>query len=1117
MLLEEAEAKKRRKQEETRIALESIQRRISTTLHDYREEKEGPSEELSKSEDADKSVEVTFENIEDPTKLYDLLADVRLRSKYEKHLTVVVVQLEEKQQQKDQVLHSLDDFFQETKAGNTEQLIAEVEAEEIDFEEATSGLESALVTATEAATKLLAIEKEIGQLISVAAAYPDTKKGRKKLEKALVKAQDNVQNLTASLDSIKQELDQSKTKCDQLQLSLDAKTAECGKLRKNADQAKKLQLNNDSLKAELANLSSLLKKAEDEVKKLQKSQAPATVTQTVPIEDERRIKELEVALEESRALNSKLQAEKDESEKKLQEELQTVKAQYEAEIAEMKATQEEQLRSLIIDDNDMFGEEEEEVGGEEEETNITSPPPSGSQNNMQLVEEVDAPSLEETTTITDNSEAELLRKFNERENALKSELAEVKSKSRKVATSLKAQLAEAQLKLQTAESSQAGAIEDLKRQMNEISQEKDNAECLYQELLAKQKTQSENECEKHTKRIQELEIMVEELNREIQKIILNQQSSGSSLQLHIPASFANHSTQWSDGVVSAASTPRSSDRPLVQMEEVVHSAQFSSPLSNRSIVMDGGSMASLPNVYHHGSPLQSSTLLNGKLPEFAQVLPGPTLSHLSPHSNYSGDSISLDHPIMQEWSKAFEQVMKFKENVVRILQNSSVPSSAIEGLQDLLMQEGVALDKDADLSSQVTQMRFTLALTLHQLETTLQDSFAALTLVAVGDSTVLQNDKLVRLQQQVSFLQKQLHSAEDRHKNELKQSQETIANLSVKIESLKMEISTLRRCLSEAGESEGKGVVFFTRLDVERNEKVLQEAVLKQQISEEDCESILSDMEDYLSLPGQRLQHIRTQLQQQVGIRRTIVDVRNSSSSPEHTTHVLNMIQQLQTKRQDEFSLKMEKMSLKRLELAEKIQKGLTRVEKGSRTFLIKPMYPSRPHTSIMVPLDRKPPSYRAPSTAMCTPRKRDATPQGTPHPAIMLINELRSEQASRQTYSLSDRGVEFSTGPTSVGTSNPVSDARTNWTVSTSQTPQSSIDYSPVLPRLVELEISKIRQPDILLGHATTKSRESLSRSLIKNGTIIHNGKFGKRPSNGSALPPIRVPGLLQEQLAMS
>ena len=67
------------------------------------------------------------------------------------------------------MLNSLDEFFQETQAGNTEQLISELEAEEIDFEEATLGLESALATATQAATKPVAIVREISQLLTVAA------------------------------------------------------------------------------------------------------------------------------------------------------------------------------------------------------------------------------------------------------------------------------------------------------------------------------------------------------------------------------------------------------------------------------------------------------------------------------------------------------------------------------------------------------------------------------------------------------------------------------------------------------------------------------------------------------------------------------------------------------------------------------------------------------------------------------------------------------------------------------------------------------------------------------------------------------------------------------------
>ena len=85
--MEEEEAKKRRKQEETRIALERIQERVSTTLHQYEDEEE----KKNKRSEKEKSVEVSFENITDPVELYKLLADARMKSKFEKHLAIVVV------------------------------------------------------------------------------------------------------------------------------------------------------------------------------------------------------------------------------------------------------------------------------------------------------------------------------------------------------------------------------------------------------------------------------------------------------------------------------------------------------------------------------------------------------------------------------------------------------------------------------------------------------------------------------------------------------------------------------------------------------------------------------------------------------------------------------------------------------------------------------------------------------------------------------------------------------------------------------------------------------------------------------------------------------------------
>ena len=69
----------------------------------------------------------------------------------------------------------------------------------------------------------------------------------------------------------------------------------------------------------------------------------------------------------------------------------------------------------------------------------------------------------------------------------------------------------------------------------------------------------------------------------------------------------------------------------------------------------------------------------------------------------------------------------------------------------------------------------------------------------------------------------------------MQESQETIANLSSKVENLKIEMAKLRQTLpphmgggGQGVELEGGASIMFTRLDVERNTKTLQGALEKE-------------------------------------------------------------------------------------------------------------------------------------------------------------------------------------------------------------------------------------------------------------------------------------------------
>lgn len=86
----------------------------------------------------------------------------------------------------------------------------------------------------------------------------------------------------------------------------------------------------------------------------------------------------------------------------------------------------------------------------------------------------------------------------------------------------------------------------------------------------------------------------------------------------------------------------------------------------------------------------------------------------------------------------------------------------------------------------------------------------------------------------VAKLTTKLRDSERSHQIEMQESKETIADLSNKVESLKLEMAKLRQSLPQdirdgpGVELEGRANIMFTRLDAERNTKTLQGALEKE-------------------------------------------------------------------------------------------------------------------------------------------------------------------------------------------------------------------------------------------------------------------------------------------------
>lgn len=341
-LAKAAEAKERRKRDETLLALEKIQARIDYTISEF--------EGLKGSKNREQDTDVNLEMIQDSNQLYELLADPKVRSQYRQKLTVFIVGYEEKHDELENVLGQLQDFFEETQAGGTGDLLKEVAGEELDLDQATKELGEALSTAQNAVKKLVGIKKEMDQLMSIVASYPDTSKGRKKMEKALLKAQEEVATSSNSLDEVQTSLNQSTEKCSQLQVQLDVKNQECTKLRTTADQVKLLQVGIEKLKRELDEANTALKNSQEELSVAKsKPQSVVTINQEA---DNKYVAELKAELELEKSKIQQLVADMDLLVENHKSEMEAMKREHEAESNEVRGRFEDQLRSLM--EEDMF-------------------------------------------------------------------------------------------------------------------------------------------------------------------------------------------------------------------------------------------------------------------------------------------------------------------------------------------------------------------------------------------------------------------------------------------------------------------------------------------------------------------------------------------------------------------------------------------------------------------------------------------------------------------------------------------------------------------------------------------------------------------------------------------
>lgn len=238
--------------------------------------------------------------------------------------------------------------------------------------------------------------------------------------------------------------------------------------------------------------------------------------------------------------------------------------------------------------------------------------------------------------------------------------------------------------------------------------------------------------------------------------------------------------------------------------------------------------------------------------------------------------------------------------------------------------------------------------------------------------------------------------------------QETIANLSNKVETLRMEIASLRHSMATPTTNDpGSTLAMFTRLDYDHNTRQLQTAVKSEQLSPMVYQKVNKKMDEYLQIPAQRLAHIGKRHQEKRLAEKLVCDVQKEFRDSQVAGRVINRIKSWEEQKQFKFEWNMDQLREKRSSLAYSLTTQLGEMEGDMKMMLIKPIYgscraKSNKHQDLITPLPRPVPvrtqaPYRHSRTGTSSAvgeRDSGVGMEGGPHPGMRLVSRL---MASRQ------------------------------------------------------------------------------------------------------------------------
>ncbi|KAH3740918.1 hypothetical protein DPMN_047635, partial [Dreissena polymorpha] len=308
-----------------------------------------------------------------------------------------------------------------------------------------------------------------------------------------------------------------------------------------------------------------------------------------------------------------------------------------------------------------------------------------------------------------------------------------------------------------------------------------------------------------------------------------------------------------------------------------------------------------------------------------------------------------DHPLVQEYLRAYTGIHNFKEAMSRVLIDKDQMSAS-----QLLTELGsLSFDKEDKVIPQISNMTENIYYVLNEISQVINsviqnDRGPVVSSLMIGmtrdntQRTILREksgatDGLPMTQQsqrpervksastdrqQYKDLQDQYekfnfevkitprmgqnHMADESKKYEEQQQRNMVAMMEMQdtINHLQRELSALgkqsRRPASEsistAPPQQKESAIMFTRLDSERNAKIMKKAVHEDKLDPNRYKEAVVQMEEYVSLPAQRLSHLVRKYVHYVRMKEIEANVQKSESLNENVFEILDKMEALQSR-----------------------------------------------------------------------------------------------------------------------------------------------------------------------------------------------------------------------------